>query len=154
MSLKQKSTLPCPAAHLVPHDKPMLLVDMVIQIADDGDPESFSIVEATTPDTGIFLNNNLVLHEYLIELMAQSIAAVDGFKSTQNPAKPAKPAKGFLAGIDDFMCHSAPAPGTRLQIKLKKNFSFGSFFIFAGSITAENEILATGLIKIWKEDSQ
>ena len=152
MSMEQKTSLPYPAADLVPHEKPMLLVDMVLQIADDDDPQSCSIVEASAPEGGVFVADGQVLHEYLIELMAQSIAAVDGFKSKPDNKQPAKPAKGFLAGIDAFTCTNTPTPGSKLQVRLKKTFAFGSVFIFEGSVHEENEILATGQLKIWKED--
>ncbi len=154
MTRKQNLTLPYPAAELVPHQKPMLLVNMVIQIAAENDPESHSIIEANAPETGIFIDNQQIFQEYLIELMAQSIAAADGFKSSQYKPKPNKPNKGFLAGIDDFTLHSTPVPGAKLQIKLKKTFTFGPIFIFAGSIHAGEQIIATGQVKIWKDESQ
>ncbi len=152
MTIKQIRTLPCPAAGLIPHEDPMLLVNTVLQIADDNDPESYSLTDAITPQNGVFLYNKKVSIEYLIELMAQSIAAVDGFKSHPDKDEQKKPSKGFLAGIDDFTLNNTPTPGTKLLVKLKKTLSFGSIFIFEGSIYELDEILATGVLKIWKED--
>jgi len=145
--------LPCRADKLVPHKKPMLLVDRLIQVEDEDDPKSFSVVAATSPREGIFLENNRVLPEYLVELMAQSVAAVDGYENTR-PEK--RPTKGFLASIDNFSCSGKIKPGVELRVELIKGLSFGSIFLFTGSIYTNdtNRLLAQGQLKIWKEDGK
>jgi predicted hotdog family 3-hydroxylacyl-ACP dehydratase len=141
--------LPRSAGELVPHQAPMLLVDCLLSIADDNDAESVSVVEARVPEEGIFLDRGRVLPEYLIELTAQAIAAVDGFDSASDSG----PDKGFLVGIDEFVILDQPFPGEAVRIELKKTFSFGQVFIFDGVVRSQRGELSRGQLRTWREKS-
>ena len=73
------NTLPCDAGPLIPHQTPMLLVNRLIKKADDSVEGSESIIEAIVPHTGPFLKDGRLLPEYYIEVLAQAVAASDGF---------------------------------------------------------------------------
>lgn len=140
------STLPCDAGPLIPHQPPMLLVNSLIEKADDSIEGSVSIIEAVVPQTGPFINNGHLLPEYYIEVMAQAIAASDGFP----PEEKKKPATGLLTGIDSFSWTGTGAPGELIRITVCKTFEFGAAFIISGSISNESGQIAEGQLKIWK----
>lgn len=140
--------LPCDASLLVPHKPPMLLVGRLLKKAGD-DNNDFSIVEATVPDSGPFIENDCVLPEYCIEIMAQAVAAIDGYR----PNEDSSPATGFLVGIDSFTWSGYPKPGTHLQVKMQQILSLGSACVFSGSIIADSSTIAQGRLKIWKVDN-
>ena len=143
--------LPHDADSLVPHEPPMLLVDRVVRVAPDDDPEAWSIVEAEVPEDGIFVTDGRVLPEYLIELTAQAIAAVDGY---ENLRLKLTPVVGFLVGVQDFVWLTEPRPSQPLRIELNKSFSFGAMMIFKVVVYATDTTICRGEIKIWKEESR
>jgi len=142
-------SLPCDASLLVPHEPPMLLVRRLIEKADEDDENGISVIEATVPHSGPFIFNNSVLPEYCIEVMAQAIASVDGYPLQEGRS----PSTGFLAGVDSFSWSGSPEPGEDLRILLKKTFSFGSVYVFSGSIIGPSGQLAEGQLKIWKMET-
>jgi predicted hotdog family 3-hydroxylacyl-ACP dehydratase len=140
------NTLPCDAGPLVPHQPPMLLVSRLIEKADDSVEGSESIIEAVVPHTGPFLKDGNLLPEYYIEVLAQAVAASDGFP----PIEGKKPATGLLAGIDEFSWTSGTKPGDLIRITIHKTFEFGAAFILSGFISNESGQVAKGQLKIWK----
>lgn len=140
------TTLPCDAGMLIPHQSPMLLVSRLIQKADDNVEESVSIIEAEVPFSGPFIDNGRLLQEYYIEVLAQAIAASDGFPQEEGK----KPATGLLTGIDNFSWTGNAEPGECLRITVRKTFEFGSAFIIEGFIHGDSGKIAEGQLKIWK----
>ena len=141
-----QNTLPCDAGPLIPHQPPMLLVNRLIEKADDSIEGSESIIEAVVPHTGPFLKNGRLLPEYYIEVLAQAVAASDGFPYEEGK----KPATGLLAGIDEFSWTSKAKPGDLIRITVRKTFEFGAAFILSGFISNESGQIAKGQLKIWK----
>jgi predicted hotdog family 3-hydroxylacyl-ACP dehydratase len=142
----KENSLPCAADMLIPHGPPMLLVSRLITKADDAVENSESIIEAVTPQDGPFVENDHLLQEYYIEVMAQAIAASDGYPVEEGK----KPATGLLTGIDEFTWHENARLGERITIHVRKTFEFGTAFIFAGFIEGESGKIASGQLKIWK----
>ncbi len=140
------NTLPCDAGPLIPHQPPMLLVSRLIEKADDSIEGSESIIEAIVPRTGPFIDNGHLLPEYYVEVMAQAIAASDGFPREEGK----KPATGLLTGIDTFSWTASAKPGDLIRITVCKTFEFGAAFIISGSISDKSGQLAQGQLKIWK----
>ena len=127
----------------------MLLVERVIDVAPTDDPDGWSVVEATAPVEGIFVTDNQVLPEYLIELTAQAIAAVDGY---ENLRKNIGPSVGFLVGVQDFSWQAELLPGQELRIELNKSFSFATMKIFTALVYGADTQICRGEIKIWKDE--
>ena len=144
------TTLPCDAVTLIPHEPPMALLNRLRKKADEDIDSDVSRLDAIVPDAGPFVDNGVLLPEYFVELMAQAVAAVDGFPPKQEEA----PAKGFLAGIDSFTWSGTAEPGALLEIILQKTFSFGSAYIFTGTVTGPEGELARGQLKIWKVEGE
>lgn len=138
--------LPCQAIDLVPQRAPMLLVDQLVSRERQA---NFALIAASVPTTGIFIEHDQVLPEYFIELVAQAMAAVNGYDGRVDGAPSGR---GFLVGIDDFNWHGIAKPGERLLIELQKNFEFGPVTVMAGQVLNETgDILAGGEIKVWEE---
>ena len=140
------NTLPCDARPLVPHQPPMRLVSRLLKKADDSLEGSESIIEAVVPHSGPFLKNGRLLPEYYIEVLAQAVAASDGFPREEGK----KPATGLLAGIDEFSWTSRAKPGDLIRITVHKTFEFGAAFILSGFISNDSGQIAKGKLKIWK----
>ena len=140
------NTLPCDAGVLIPHEPPMLLVSKLIKIEDESVEGDVSIIEAEAPETGPFVSNGAILPEYYIEVMAQAIAAKDGFPMDEGKT----PATGLLTGIEDFSWQTAAKCGEIIRIQVRKTFEFGSAFIIEGTIQGISGEIARGKLKIWK----
>lgn len=139
-------TLPCPAIDLVPQRAPMLLVD---QLVSREQQVNFASIVASVPTAGVFIEQGQVLPEYFIELVAQAMAAVNGY---DNRVDGTPSGRGFLVGIDGFSWYGTAQPAERLRIELQKNFEFGPVTVMAGKIfNTAGDVLAGGEIKVWEE---
>ena len=95
MSAPVKIEFPCPAGELTPHEPPMLLLDEVTLCAEGR-------IRATTTirADNIFFMPGRGLPGYVgFEIMAQTIAAYDGWTRRLNGEKPAI---GFLLGCRKY----------------------------------------------------
>lgn len=138
--------LPCPAIDLVPQRAPMLLID---QLVSREQQVNFAVIVASVPTAGVFMEQGQVVPEYFVELVAQAMAAVNGY---DNRVDGTPSGRGFLVGIDDFSWYDIAEPGERLRIELQKNFEFGPVTVMAGQVLNEaGDVLASGEIKVWEE---
>lgn len=138
---KNLLAFPVPAVELVTHRPPMLLVNCLA--ARD---ERQGIVEATVPESGPMVTGRGVLPEYLVEILAQSMAVIDGYDSVKAGREPTG---GFLVGLNRFVWSAFPLPGQKLNVTLAKSFEFGSMIIMNGGVTAGGVFLAGGELKVW-----
>ena len=137
-------SLPLPARLLVPHRPPMLIIHQLLERNEDT-----ALAEAIVPTEGMFLDpQGGLLPEYFIELIAQSIAAINGF-DTRKENRP--PLIGYLVGIDNFSWTDKARPGETLQISLKKTFEFQAVTIMEGRVIGPNGLVACGELKVWEE---
>jgi 3-hydroxyacyl-[acyl-carrier-protein] dehydratase len=137
-------SLPLPARLLVPHRPPMLIIHQLLERNEDT-----TLAEAMVPTEGIFLDpQGGLLPEYFIELIAQSVAAINGFDARKE-SRP--PLIGYLVGIDNFSWIDKARPGETLQISLKKTFEFQAVTIMEGRVIGPNGLVAYGELKVWEE---
>jgi len=138
------ASLPLPARLLVPHRPPMLIVHRLLERNEDT-----ALAEAIVPTEGIFLGpQGGLLPEYFIELIAQSIATINGFDARKENRPPLI---GYLVGIDNFSWINRVRPGETLQINLKKTFEFQAVTIMEGRVIGRNGLVACGELKVWEE---
>jgi predicted hotdog family 3-hydroxylacyl-ACP dehydratase len=122
----------------------MLIIHQLLEKDEDT-----AVVEAVVPSEGIFVDTDKgLLPEYIIELVAQSMAAANGFDAKQSGQIPPR---GFLVGIDNFSWMDKARPGETLQVKLKKTFEFQAVTIMEGRVVGPNGLVARGEIKVWEE---
>lgn len=135
--------LPCPAAELLPHRPPMLLVETLL--ARQG---GRATVRAVLPEAGIAIAAGRLLPEYLIELIAQAAAASSGYDAL-SAGRP--PRGGMLAGVDGCSFPGRAIPGRAVRIETEEQFAFGAIRLIHGEIFAGEELLAAGDIKVWED---
>ena len=125
----------------------MLLIDRLMH--RDREIES-AVVEAVVPGGGVFVDpEGELLPEYFIELVAQSMAAVNGYDSKCDGLGSGR---GFLVGIESFFWQGGAKPREILEVKMEKTLEFGPVTVMKGIVlNSSGEILAGGQIKAWEE---
>ncbi len=143
----QEISLPCAAEKLIPHRQAMCLIDCLLE----RDRVQLSgRVEARLAAGSMFLvEEHGLLGEYLIELAAQSMAAINGYDGLCDGAN----AKvGFLAGVDSWQCLALPEVETLITIDLQQTFEFGAIKIIQATLSQQGDVLALGELKVWEGD--
>jgi hypothetical protein len=138
--------LPCRAELLVAQRPPMLLAGELRRRDRDG---NISVVSARVPLTGLFVTREGRLQpEYFIELIAQTMAAVNGYDAL---ADRAGVRRDLLVGIDRFSWLGNSSGGEELRVEVVKTFEFGPVTVMKGQIFNQaGELLAEGEIKAWE----
>lgn len=148
---KNQQQFPCSVGELLLHKPPMLLVGIILERSCLNEDNDTALVEATVPVDGPFVHENTILAEYLIEVAAQSIAAVDSFDARfENRTT----TEGFLVGVDNFSIVRTPDPGDTLQIDLRQSFSFGDIKIYDCLLRLSGKQIGQGQIKIWQNSGK
>jgi predicted hotdog family 3-hydroxylacyl-ACP dehydratase len=104
-------------------------------------------VDAVTPETGMWTSGGRVTPEYLVELTAQAMAAVNGYDLL---CKGKDARTGFLVGVDTFSWNFIPDAGVELRIKLQKKFEMYPVTIMEGRVFASGKLVSRGEIKVWE----
>ncbi|MBN1141356.1 MAG: hypothetical protein JXB25_06125 [Deltaproteobacteria bacterium] len=133
---------PVEAEDLIPHRLPMRLIEAL---------ESYDgvtgVVRARSGSDHPFREENGVLAEAaLVELIAQSFAAVQGFADRQGGGAVRR---GFLVGARRIGFYRRPRPEDELRVVVHAAASFESFAIVEGKVLSGEETLAEGNIKVW-----
>ena len=134
--------LPVPVEMLLPHRKPMCLVDRLVEFTDGS-----GVVEAVVGPEGPLIGEDGSLDRIaFIELIAQSFAAVRGYSDLLN-GKEVK--KGFLVAAKEIRIKKAAATGDVLRISITTTGEFGDFTLGDGVVAKGGEVLASGSITVW-----
>jgi predicted hotdog family 3-hydroxylacyl-ACP dehydratase len=137
--------LPAYAGSLVPHRPPFLLIDRLLEFTGQA-----GVVESVITPDNLFLSNEGTLKEIaLVELLAQSAAAVKGYSDLME-GKEIK--KGFLVDIREFIFKEGCCKGDVVHIFIEITKSFSGFSIINGHLTCSGKEIATGTIKLWVPD--
>lgn len=141
----KKVDLPCSAELLLIHRPPMLLIDKLIERQGDD-----ATAIATISPESMFLNEkNDILCEYFIEIIAQTMAAANGY---DHLVRGTQPKDGFLVGLDKFVFHYLPDNKDTFHIKTSKTMAFGSMQIVQGEVFVGDISVAAGELKVWEQD--
>jgi len=137
--------LPVNTAGLVPHKLPMLIVNRLLSVKERG-----SISEVEISKDTMFVSENGRLDEAAYpELIAQSIAAQDGFRKMRNGNGGSK---GLLLGVKNMDILGTAHVGDKLQISVSKVAKYGGFGVIKGEIFRGDAIIARGEIKVWQDE--
>jgi radical SAM protein with 4Fe4S-binding SPASM domain len=129
---------------LVPHRRPMLLVDSL-----DGVGERSAKVRVEIKPDNLFLDAKGVLDEVVyMEMMAQAAAALNGFNQL---GVSESVLKGFLLGVKNMVVYTSACAGDVLDISVFKYGRFEEFGILRCKINRGQDVLAEGEIKIWHQ---
>lgn len=137
--------LPHPAEKLLIHRPPMLLIDSLLEREGDSASATASICK----DDICFDENKGILPEFFIEIMAQTIAAANGYDCLleNNP-----PRDGFIVGLDNFHFKTIVADKKSFLIKVIQTMELGPVKIMQGEIFSDDLLIATGEIKVWEQE--
>jgi predicted hotdog family 3-hydroxylacyl-ACP dehydratase len=130
---------------LVPHRRPLLLIDTVVERGPTHLVVRTEVRPARWSPCG--------LPSYVaIEMIAQAIAA---FETSRSPRDDGKPAIGVLLGTR--LCKSAKAhlpAGAQLRIRVEERMSDPSGFgAFQGTVSADTgEVLVEALVKVYRPE--
>ncbi|MBI1811436.1 MAG: SPASM domain-containing protein, partial [Nitrospirae bacterium] len=137
--------LPVNASELIPHKPPMLIVKKLVAIK-----ERESITEVEISKDTIFVSEDGRLDEASYpELIAQSIAAQDGFRKIKNGNGGSK---GFLLGVKNLEILGSARVGDTLRVSVCKLAKYGGFGVIKGEIFKGEDIIARGEIKVWQDE--
>ncbi|KIC39847.1 hypothetical protein RA27_17180 [Ruegeria sp. ANG-R] len=130
----------------MPHDRPMALLDRLVE-AQNGRLKAEVRIDSDTmfcrPDEGV--------PSYLsLEYMAQAVAALDGFWKAQRGCAPAI---GFLLGTR-AMSLSRPFfdVGEVLTVTVEERFNDGNMASFDGRIDSGAETVASATLNVYSPD--
>jgi predicted hotdog family 3-hydroxylacyl-ACP dehydratase len=137
--------LPAYAGLLVPHRPPFLLVDRLLEFAGQT-----GVVESVIAPDNLFISDEGLLNEIaLVELLAQSAAAVKGYSDLKE-GKEIK--KGFLVDIREFYFKERCCKGDIIHISIEIAKSFSGFSVINGHLVSRGKELAAGTLKLWVPD--
>ena len=143
--LTSDSGLSVPVETLIPHRKPMCLIDRLIELKDQG-----GTIEASVPHEHALIAGDGRLDSLaLAEMIAQSYAAVKGYDD-RHSGKPVQ--RGFLVGIRKIQFWGTAFAGELLRINVKTLGSIAGFAVVAGTVFRHQKLLADGEIKLWIQD--
>jgi predicted hotdog family 3-hydroxylacyl-ACP dehydratase len=134
--------LPLAAEELIPHRRPLRLVDRLLEI--DG---KNGVVEALIAAENPLVDGQGYLEDVaLTELLAQAYAAVKGYldRVAEKPVR-----QGFLVGIKKFVKLSSVRASERLRIVIRTLGELEDFAVGEGEIWRAQELVARGEIKVW-----
>lgn len=138
---------PVPAEAFMPHDKPMALIDSVIECY----PERV-VTRVDITETSLFQQDGVIPAWVGIEYMAQSCAAWSGVNAQFNNHSNQKPAIGYLLGTRQYsaMCSGFHVGDTLFiyaECLLQSEDGLGSFDC---RIERNREIIATARLSVFQ----
>lgn len=138
--------LSVPVETLIPHRKPMCLIDRLVEFKDQGG----TVAALVSFEHALVAGDGRLDTLAVAEMIAQSYAAVKGYDDygTGNSVK-----QGFLVGIRKIQFRGAVFAGDLLRINVKTVGSIAGFAVVAGTVTREQELIAEGEIKLWIQDT-
>jgi len=139
--------LPLPVEKLIPHRKPMCLVDRLVEFKDQA-----GTVDARVLPGQVLVDDDGRLETLAVaEMIAQAYAAVKGC-GDRLAGRPVK--QGFLVGIRNIQFHQAVFAGDQLQIHVNTVGSISGFAVVEGVVTRKSDIIAEGQIKLWVNENE
>ncbi len=139
--LKKKLTLPVDAELLVPHRRPMCLIDSLVEYRDE-----LGVVEAVISSENPLVDEGTLDRTAFMELVAQAYAAFKGYRDMLHnmPVK-----KGFLVVVKRMECKKDVVVGDCLRIKVETVSEVGGFAVAEGTVTRDDEVVAQGSLTLW-----
>ena len=120
---------------LIPHRDRIKVLSEVLEITSES-----AVAEALVKSDWPLCNGNIVDPIVLIEVVAQTAAAIDGFKRKKQGKTGGK---GWLVGIKNAQFNVAEITvGTLLTASVSNSYSFDNYSVIRGTVKAGEEILA------------
>jgi predicted hotdog family 3-hydroxylacyl-ACP dehydratase len=133
---------PIPVEQLIPHRPPLRLVDLLLE--HDGQN---GVVQSTfLPGNIGLLEDGSVEQSVMVELIAQSFAAVKGYTDLLE-GKPV--GRGYLVGVKRCAFLGTAFCRERLLIHIAKTGETDEFSLAEGRVMREEEVLTSGNVMVW-----
>lgn len=129
---------------VLPHRPPMLLVDELVECRGD---HVKAVKTFRDGDYGVV--DGVVAEAFLIECLAQTLAALRGYNAR---LKGLEPLFGMLVGVDNFTVHESAKAGEELEMSGVVTRELGSFCLSEGTVCVEGRLLAEGALKFYEEE--
>lgn len=125
---------------LIPQRDPVVLVGKLIAVKDRSATSEFLVEE-----DNLFVQDGLLRESGLIENIAQTAAAMNGYiaRSEGSPVK-----QGFIGGIKDLQIKSLPRAGSILTTEVKEEHFVMNTSIVKGEIRINNRLIASCEMKV------
>lgn len=140
-------SLPLPVDGIIPQMPPMRMIDTLDTLAERSAQCSVLIKE----EMPFIEKDASVDHVAYLEMMAQSIAALNGFRNMDSSDTAPE---GYLLGARDLKIKGKAFAGDSLKIMVFKFARYGGFGIVKGVVKKNDEVLAEGEIKIWHKTDE
>ncbi len=139
-------SLPMDAAELVPHRRPMQLVDRLVKCDDKS-----GVVETVIADDHPLVNAEGQLEPVLlVELIAQGYAVFRGYSDRLAGLGVRR---GLLVGAKKISCTGPVPAGKLLRIKTWTTTILDDFAVADGEVWCDDQLLASGEIKVYIQDA-
>jgi predicted hotdog family 3-hydroxylacyl-ACP dehydratase len=124
----------CDILDLIPQRPPMVLIDRLISVDEKSATGRLFIRESN-----IFCENGFLQEGGLMEFIAQTAAAYEGYRQLllQEEVRP-----GFIGAIKNLSVHSLPAINTEIQSEIIVDSELLGYTIITGKIFQNNTIVA------------
>jgi 3-hydroxyacyl-[acyl-carrier-protein] dehydratase len=135
-------SLPIDAEQLVPHRRPVCMIDRLVEYRDES-----GVVEALIRSGNVLVGEDGALDciAYM-ELIAQAYAAFKGYRDMLH-GETVK--KGFLVIVKHMECKGEAFLGDLLRINVSTASEVGGFAVAEGTVTRGDEVLASGGLTLW-----
>ena len=129
----------------LPHKKPMVLIDKVVEVTDNSAICQSYVNESSS--LAPFLEGKELPFFYIIELISQAIGVWSGFKSKQNNV--ALPPLGMVIGCRGLKCAVEKfSYNSTLDIKINKIIEDDTLASFDGTISVNGTDLGFGTVNV------
>jgi radical SAM protein with 4Fe4S-binding SPASM domain len=140
-------TLPLPVDEIIPQKPPMRIIDSLDKLAE----RSASCSVLIKKDMPFINDDGSVDNVAYLEMIAQSIAALNGFRNmNESESSP----EGYLLGAKNLSILGKAEAGESLSIAVFKYARYGGFGIVKGIVSNNNGIIARGEIKVWHKTDE
>ena len=136
--------LPLSAESFIPHNKPMLIVDRLLEVIGD-DCKAETVFPADSPFVDS-ANGGEVEPLMLVELVAQSYAAAKGYLDVK---KGGKVVQGYLVGITSVSFLEKAYADKLLLIEVHSDQAIDDFFIVDGTVSCDGVKVVEVSLKVW-----
>lgn len=127
----------------IPQREPMLMVDRLLSVADDGGQTQLTIGRGN-----MFLDNDDCFCEFgLIEHIAQSASAVAGYRAVTVSGGDAP--VGLIAEVKHFKCNRLPVVGETLVTQVVFGLELAGITLVRGTACVGGEVVAEMQMKIY-----
>lgn len=144
MQNTDKYPLPMAAEKLIRHRPPMLLISELTKREGDNATANANL----TKESMFHSDKRGILPEYYIEIIAQTMAAANGY---DNMVEGKGPMDGFIVGLDNFQFKSSNII-KEFTIEIEKTMEFGAMKVLNGEVFANGVSVATAELKVWEQE--